>query len=101
MLYSGLDRSRREELFLNRGFAFQSAAWWEASLVFVELDRVWRQKDAHLVATLNRVRKGAMTADDCAFLNTRASSSLSMPNLTRGAPLPSTESWALISSSPT
>jgi hypothetical protein len=43
VLRTGLD-GRESELFLNRGFAFQSAAWWRASLIFVELTRVWRQK---------------------------------------------------------
>ena len=65
-----LDACRVEqELFLNRGFAFQSAAWFAASLVLIELSRVWRQKDEALVATLNRIRKGQMTASDCRYLN--------------------------------
>ena len=68
VLRTGLDL-RESELFLNRGFAFQSAAWWEASLIFVELSTVWRQKDADLVATLNRVRKGVMTPEDLRYLN--------------------------------
>ena len=67
VLRTGLDL-RESELFLNRGFAFQSAAWWEASLIFVELSTVWRQKDADLVATLNRVRKGVMTPEDLRYL---------------------------------
>ena len=54
-----------QELFLNRGFAFQSAAWWAASLVVIELERVWRQKDAALVATLNRIRRGDTTHARC------------------------------------
>ena len=68
VMRTGLD-ARESELFLNRGFAFQSQSWWAASLVFIELSRVWRQKDAALVATLNRVRKGCMTAEDIRFLN--------------------------------
>ena len=36
VLRTGLDQ-RPQELFLNRGFAFQSTAWWEASLIFVEV----------------------------------------------------------------
>ena len=100
VLRSGLD-NHESELFLNRGFAFQSTAWWRASPILIELSKVgaaceraspalrilspnashrppplppllsqvWRQKDARLVATLNRVRKGAMTPDDIRYLN--------------------------------
>ena len=69
VLYSGLDASRREELFLNRGFAFQSSSWWRADLLFVELTRVWRQSDEQMVAVLNRVRRGTTTRVDLQWLN--------------------------------
>ena len=36
VLCVGLD-GREQQLFLNRGFAFQSVAWWKASLVTIEL----------------------------------------------------------------
>ena len=68
-----------QELYLNRGFAFQASAWFEAAPVFVELSRVWRQKDAKLVSVLNRVRKGVMSSDDCAFLNYHCAT-VSRPN---------------------
>lgn len=69
VLAGGLDGRQETELFLNRGFAFQSAAWYRASLVLIELHRAHRQKDEALVATLNRIRTGAMTQSDCRFLN--------------------------------
>ena len=78
VLRTGLDQ-RAQELYLNRGFAFQSSAWWEASLVVVELARVWRQKDAELVGVLNRVRRGQMTAADCAFLNRHCATAAGAP----------------------
>lgn len=80
VLCTGLDQ-REQELFLNRGFAFQSVSWWRASLVFIELTRVWRQKDAQLVATLNRVRKGAMSADDCRYLNRHCATVAKRPSV--------------------
>ena len=70
---------RAQELYLNRGFAFQASAWFEAAPVFVELSRVWRQKDAKLVSVLNRVRKGVMSSNDCAFLNYHCAT-VSRPN---------------------
>ena len=69
VLYSGLDRSKREELFLNRGFAFQAESWWRADLLFVELTRVWRQRDEAMVAVLNRIRRGTATPADLNWLN--------------------------------
>ena len=40
VLHHGLERSEVSELFLNRGFAFQSAAWWRADFYFAELTKV-------------------------------------------------------------
>jgi len=68
VLASGLDKSERE-LYLNRGFAFQSAVWWRADILLVELKHVWRQKDAALVATLNRIRRGEARSADVEWLN--------------------------------
>ena len=68
ILTSGLE-AKRTELFLNRGFAFQSSAWWRLGLVMIELSRVWRQSDAQLVGTLNRIRRGLATQEDVRWLN--------------------------------
>ena len=69
---------------LNRGFAFQANAWWRASLVTIER-RAW-QKDAALVATLNRIRKGAMTPADCRFLNAHCATPAGPPRVRRCPP---------------
>jgi len=79
ILRSGLD-NHESELFLNRGFAFQSTAWWRASPILIELSKVWRQKDAQLVATLNRIRKGAMTHDDIRYLNSHCATAAKPAN---------------------
>ena len=87
VLRTGLDL-RPQELYLNRGFAFQAASWWEASLVFVELSRVWRQKDAQLVGVLNRIRKGTMTPNDCRFLNSHCATLPNAQQRKQAAPAP-------------
>lgn len=58
-----------QQVFLNRGFAFQSAVWWQADFVFVELTRVYRQSEQTMVDTLNRVRTGRSTPGDVEWLN--------------------------------
>ena len=47
-----------EASFLNRGFAFQSRAWAAADLHQCTLDKVFRQKEALQVDTLNSIRTG-------------------------------------------
>ena len=57
------------EVFLGRGFAFQSDAWWFADFVCVELCKVYRQEDEQMVSTLNAIRKGEATEQHVAWLN--------------------------------
>ncbi|KAL1520085.1 hypothetical protein AB1Y20_023560 [Prymnesium parvum] len=68
VMQTGIE-NKPEELFLNRGFAFQASAWWSASMIFVELTQVWRQSDPRFVGCLHRVRQGDMTAEDLTYLN--------------------------------
>lgn len=61
----------------------QASAWWGASMVFVQLSRVWRQKDSAFVACLNRTRRGEMSPADVLFLNEHCATSappLSQPS---------------------
>jgi len=90
VLYSGLDRSKREELFLNRGFAFQAESWWRADLLFVELTRVWRQRDEAMVAVLNRIRRGTATPADLNWLNSHCAAD--SPPAPAPAPAPPSDS---------
>lgn len=46
-----------------------SQVWWRADILLVELKHVWRQKDAALVATLNRIRRGEARSADVEWLN--------------------------------
>jgi hypothetical protein len=46
-----------------------SQVWWRADILLVELKHVWRQKDAALVATLNRIRRGEARPVDVEWLN--------------------------------
>ena len=53
-----------EASFLNRGFAFQSRAWKAADLHQCTLDKVFRQKEALQVDTLNSIRTGTPLTPD-------------------------------------
>ena len=72
-----LDGSGTSEVFeerecvLMRGFAFESAAWWKADFVVVQLSTVWRQSEAETVARLGTLRKGTATPADVAWFNDR------------------------------
>eukprot|EP00934_Nitzschia_sp_Nitz4_P008073 Nitzschia sp. Nitz4//scaffold75_size92586//44390//46255//NITZ4_004854-RA/size92586-processed-gene-0.8-mRNA-1//1//CDS//3329557702//8063//frame0 len=49
---------QKDRPFLNRGFCFQSREWYRANFKVVHLDKVFRQKNAHLVGTLQQIRTG-------------------------------------------
>ena len=50
------------DLFSNRGYAFQSFCFERSNIHFCGLNKVFRQKDKDFIAILNRIRKGeAMT----------------------------------------
>jgi ATP-dependent DNA helicase PIF1 len=57
-----------EDLFLNRGFAFQSHTWSDANFRVVELDVVFRQKNKEYVNVLNNIRRGHVTREVSQFL---------------------------------
>jgi ATP-dependent DNA helicase PIF1 len=57
-----------DDLFLNRGFCFQSHAWNEANFQVIELDVVFRQKNREYVNILQDIRRGHVTRDALQFL---------------------------------
>jgi ATP-dependent DNA helicase PIF1 len=58
-----------EDLFLNRGFCFQSHAWSAANFHVVQLDEVFRQKNNAYVKILQDIREGRVTRDVIQFLS--------------------------------
>ena len=58
-------------LFLNRGFAFQSAAWLRSDLQCFALTQIFRQgqEESRFIAALDRVRHGTLDADTVSLLN--------------------------------
>ena len=61
----------RQEVFCNRGFAFQSSWWWDADFVFTEFARVYRQSEVQMVQVLNAIRQGNVTAEQVSWLNSQ------------------------------
>ena len=51
----------KKNLFLNRGFIFQSQSWKDASFNVVELTEVFRQENRNFVDVLHQIRKGNAT----------------------------------------
>jgi hypothetical protein len=52
-------------------FFFDAKVLKESELLYIELKKVYRQKEQHFIDLLNHVRNNAVTADDMALLNTR------------------------------
>jgi ATP-dependent DNA helicase PIF1 len=57
-----------DDLFLNRGFAFQSRTWRDANFRVLELDVVFRQKNQEYVNILMDIRRGRVTPEVIQFL---------------------------------
>ena len=49
---------KREDIFLNQGFAFQAVSWARCDINIIRLQTVHRQHDKDLVVALQRIRKG-------------------------------------------
>ncbi|HLU90665.1 MAG TPA: helix-turn-helix domain-containing protein [Cyclobacteriaceae bacterium] len=48
---------------------FEAQALKQSGMVYVELDKIFRQKDDNFIAVLNRLRENRITREDIAFLN--------------------------------
>jgi hypothetical protein len=59
------------ELFLNRGFAFQSRAWWKTGFHFIELTQVYRQDSKELICNLDKIRWGKHDEPALNYFNRR------------------------------
>ena len=57
-------------------------------MLFVELTRVWRQRDEAMVAVLNRIRRGTFTSADLGWLNSHCAADSLPPPPTPPPPLP-------------
>jgi ATP-dependent DNA helicase PIF1 len=64
-------RSEGDELFLDRGYCFQSHAWQAAQFQVVELMQVYRQQSVEFIQILNHLRTGNITNTELQYLNTR------------------------------
>ncbi|MFO1172303.1 MAG: AAA family ATPase [Hyphomicrobiaceae bacterium] len=60
-------------------FFFDAPAFRETDTKRIELERVFRQKDARFLASLNSIREGTPGPDDLALLNERVSPLESLP----------------------
>jgi ATP-dependent DNA helicase PIF1 len=47
-----------DDVFLNRGYAFESEAWGRLDLAKVVLTHVYRQSDVHMAGLLDKIRSG-------------------------------------------
>ena len=65
-----------KELFCNRGYAFQSKTWKEASLEVVVLEEVFRQRNVQFVKVLHELRVGNASSSAVKFLKDNCSRSL-------------------------
>lgn len=52
-------------------YFFSSPAFEESDMIFIELEKIYRQKDAHFIRLLNSIRNRSCTASDLAQLNER------------------------------
>eukprot|EP00567_Pseudictyota_dubia_P014046 CAMPEP_0197433368 /NCGR_PEP_ID=MMETSP1175-20131217/1263_1 /TAXON_ID=1003142 /ORGANISM="Triceratium dubium, Strain CCMP147" /LENGTH=887 /DNA_ID=CAMNT_0042961725 /DNA_START=96 /DNA_END=2759 /DNA_ORIENTATION=+ len=53
-----IDDLRPDDLFLNRGMAFEAISWTKCDFVRIRLDKVYRQQDEGMVAALQVLRRG-------------------------------------------
>ncbi|PTB97670.1 helicase [Marivirga lumbricoides] len=57
------------EPFYKSGFFFEALALQKSNIVYIELDKIFRQSDATFLGILNRLRDNKMNAHDVARLN--------------------------------
>src|SRR5690606_13726922 len=50
---------------------FESLAWKESNFVYIELDKIFRQKENRFIDILNHFRNNQVTAEDLELLNSR------------------------------
>ena len=60
--------ARGEEIFCNRGYAFQSNVWKNADFITVQLEKIYRQSDQSMISRLQQLRVGS-DAGKCEILN--------------------------------
>ena len=57
--------------FYQSAYFFNAKVWQRMQLVSIELRKVYRQKDDHFIALLDRIRQNQVTQDDLRLLNER------------------------------
>ena len=75
--------------FYQSAYFFNAKVWQQMQLVSIELRKVYRQKDDHFIALLDRIRQNRATEQDLAALNART---MSMGNDYHQAPHPASDS---------
>ena len=59
--------------FYSSAYFFNAKVWQQMQLVSIELRKVYRQKDDHFIAMLDRIRQNQSTQQDLEALNSRVS----------------------------
>ncbi|MBQ9669263.1 MAG: AAA family ATPase [Prevotella sp.] len=62
--------------FYQSAYFFNAKVWQQMQLVSIELRKVYRQRDDHFIALLDRIRQNAATQQDLTTLNARLNASL-------------------------
>ena len=63
--------------FYQSAYFFNAKVWQQMQLVSIELRKVYRQKDDHFIALLDRIRQNHTTTKDLSELNSRVGQSIS------------------------
>ena len=75
--------------FYQSAYFFNAKVWHEMRLVSIELRKVYRQRDDHFIALLDRVRQNRATEQDLEEINKRTNQALqTLPRQTLPRPLP-------------
>ena len=62
--------------FYQSAYFFNAKVWQQMQLVSIELRKVYRQRDDHFIALLDRIRQNAATQQDLTTLNARLNANL-------------------------
>lgn len=65
--------------FYPSAYFFNAKVWQQMQLVSIELRKVYRQRDNHFIALLDRIRQNQATQQDLMALNSRVSAPISVP----------------------